>query len=342
MTSPNTTQIVAQLTRFAVIGLAAAAASAASAQTPFGIGGSGVDSDDLGPVGPWYAQNCTFWSSGTWGVVAFTYTGSTDFPVGNLRIMGQVVSNDTFTRPNELRFAVCNLDTSTHFFSGAIHPSSVAGWTTPIFVAPSTTGGMDIQDGSSLGTIHPGDHLEIRFYESADLTVGADATWNTVQVMFFPKPPPITFDGGSLPIAHAADGNNTDTNGSDYDTQMGLYDPNGMLIDFNDDGLGTVGGPSLISLDNLTAGEYYLCVTGPGASFDDGYAVIPPTPGVAGGTLIVNYPDGTFETSTMPESAVWFRLIITDPECDGDVNGDHMVNIADLGAVLASFGSMCP
>jgi hypothetical protein len=32
----------------------------------------------------------------------------------------------------------------------------------------------------------------------------------------------------------------------------------------------------------------------------------------------------------------------TGPTCVGDANGDGVINLADLNAVLAAFGSACP
>lgn len=325
-----------------VIGIVLSAAQASLGQPAFGVGGNNIDSDDLGPFqGPWYTQNCQFWTTGTWGSINFTYTGSTNFKVGAIRIMGEAVGANLSTRPSELRFAVCNLSTFTHFFSGALHPSTQQSWTVPLFIAPFTTNGMAVQDGSSLGDIHPGDNLEIRFYESYDTGPAVDAIWNTVQVTFFPKPPPPDGNIGRFPFPISGVGLGTDTTGSDYDTQMGLYDPNGALVAFDDDGAGIPNGPSAISLDGLPPGEYYLAIAGPGATFDDGYAVTPALPGIAGGNLVLNHPGGSTEASTHPESVVWYRLELVD-SCQGDVDGDRAVNLNDLVLVLANFGVTCP
>ncbi|MBC8140195.1 MAG: hypothetical protein H7Y38_02000 [Armatimonadetes bacterium] len=117
-----------------------------------------------------------------------------------------------------------------------------------------------------------------------------------------PPPPPSTAAflsaGGSVTGTLAAStvvwqsfvysgigGFSLNTDGSGFDTELGLYNSNGQLVVTDDDsGLGTA---SLINAPaNLAAGTYYLALGG----FDTGFAAanFAVTPGAAGGAYRIN------------------------------------------------------
>jgi hypothetical protein len=77
-----------------------------------------------------------------------------------------------------------------------------------------------------------------------------------------------------------------DTFGSDFDTELGLFDVSGALVANNDDAGGTL--QSELILDGFAAGTYYLAVGGFNTEFDDGFSAVPGAFGSDGGSLILN------------------------------------------------------
>ena len=101
-------------------------------------------------------------------------------------------------------------------------PSTTGGFTGPINVS-STLGGLFF--------LESGDTLNFESFESFDDGAGADATWNNIDFTF-----DNTFGGGTS-LGTFLEGSFTiDTEGSDFDTELGLYLDDGTLIANDDDG----------------------------------------------------------------------------------------------------------
>lgn len=151
-------------------------------------------------------------------------------------------------------------------------------------------------------------------FESFNDGPGADSTWNSASFNFVDSTNPITMLGTYA--------NNTpfrlDTNGSDYDTELGLYDSVGNLIANDDDGGNGV--QSLINPGVLAPGSYYLLVGGYNSSFANSLAAA----GGAFGNFSLQLNDGSlasgasaanvfnifqFDVSSTPApAAVWMGL----------------------------------
>ena len=312
--------------------------SLAAGQSSLYVFGTNVDSDGSKPPHVNAPLN---------GMLTYTHTG-TAFPAGELTITGSVTKSHALSWPSQLRFSIYNTSTgvsgnySTYnaYHSNNLFTLNNSTWTT---LSLNTSDVLAKKDASSLGTIQNGDVLEVRFYESYDDNLGApkDATWNNVTVKLTRKPPAAdgffqaeAFSGGGAMVG-------IDTTGSDYDTVIAFWDPNGLLVAVNDDG-GAAGGSSYLSLDGLPPGEYYLCCAGKGATFDDGFQAFPLSPGGAGGNLVVNHPAGTENARVHEDSPAWYRVVLMSPVCVGDVDGNRAVDLTDLALLLSNFDATCP
>ena len=104
-----------------------------------------------------------------------------------------------------------------------------------------------------------------------------------------------------------------DTLGSEFDTQLALYDSEGFIIDFSDD----------ISDDNLrsrldftaglSAGEYFLSLAGWPHIFFDGFALRVDTaefPFSDSGPYTLNHPGGPASGTIAEDSSQWFSFTV--------------------------------
>lgn len=141
---------------------------------------------------------------------------------------------------------------------------------------------------------------------------GSQALWTNITVTFdefVPPPAPESQDLGVLmaqgdPLA-------MDTFGSEFDTELALYDSEGTLIVFNDDApFGPSGGPSEIVLnEGLAAGVYYVALTGYRAVFAEGFEVDTDTPQGSEGGLYDLTINGVAVHGDHPAGSVsWFRF----------------------------------
>nr|WP_321224583.1 T9SS type A sorting domain-containing protein [uncultured Psychroserpens sp.] len=100
----------------------------------------------------------------------------------------------------------------------------------------------------------------------------------------------VTYDGGVVWVEVVYDGTCTslsaDTESSDFDTEIGIYDESGNLIGSNDDG-GT-GALSLFTANALTAGTYYVAAGGFNTTFAATLFNVTTTSTVIGGSLSIN------------------------------------------------------
>lgn len=113
------------------------------------------------------------------------------------------------------------------------------------------------------------------------------------QVRFF------AFDdtGGAFSIDSRGSTLSEPESGSVNDTEIGLYDSDGFLVDHDDDG-GEFRDSRLDFADgDLTPGRYYLAAGGYEMSFDDGFGA--DSSAVNRGTLVIN----GLSTTPVPEPA---------------------------------------
>jgi len=73
----------------------------------------------------------------------------------------------------------------------------------------------------------------------------------------------------------------------------------------------------------------------------DGSRGMPPAPGLMGDILFKIDTDGDGDAETVVGSMT-VRGVPTADDCPGDINGDGVVDTADLGILIGTFGSLCP
>lgn len=141
-------------------------------------------------------------------------------------------------------------------------------------------------------------------------------------------------------IAAPGEGFTLDTFGSDFDTELGLYDSTGDLVANNDDA--GVLQSQLVFANGLPAGSYRLAAGSYDTFFGLGFGAVS---GADGGILVLNHPgDTTPENVVFPgEQIQWFDFTIAgDP-----VPVDPPTEFIDLGSIaepnaaftLDTFGS---
>lgn len=89
----------------------------------------------------------------------------------------------------------------------------------------------------------------------------------------------LIYDGGCVELT-------TDTETSDFDTEIGLYDVTGTLLGNNDDDFGGITPQSLLTLQGLPAGTYYIAAGGYDTTFAANFAVT--SSNTSTGTLTIN------------------------------------------------------
>ena len=122
----------------------------------------------------------------------------------------------------------------------------------------------------------------------------------------------LDYDGGCFELT-------TDTDGTDFDTELGLYDINGVLVANNDDDIGGITPQSLFTEEALPAGTYYLAAGEFNMTFgaDNFNVTFNGTPNDTG-TLVVN-------ASTPSDNTVDFCNLQFPFEGDIETGEDHVV-----------------
>jgi hypothetical protein len=122
----------------------------------------------------------------------------------------------------------------------------------------------------------------------------------------------LDYDGGCFELT-------ADTDGSDFDTELGMYDSNGFLVANNDDDAGGITPQSLFTELALPAGTYYLAAGEFNMTFgpDNFNVTFPGTPNDTG-TLVVN-------ASTPSNNTVDFCNLQFPFEGDIQTGEDHPV-----------------
>ncbi len=140
---------------------------------------------------------------------------------------------------------------------------------------------------------------------------GTQALWTNISVTldeFVPPPAPVAVHLGVL--LSTGEQFEMDTFGSDFDTELGLYDSEGTLLVFNDDAEFGEAGPSEIILsEGLEPGVYYVALTGYQALFADGFEVDVDTPqGSEGGMFDLTINSFLVQGDHPADSVSWFSF----------------------------------
>jgi len=138
--------------------------------------------------------------------------------------------------------------------------------------------------------------------------------------------PPVAMDLGILGGSGSYDINSF---GSDFDTELGLYNSNGNLLANNDDAGGTLQSQVIQSLGE---GVYYIALGGFNTVYSGLFGV---TPGNASGNYILTV-NGQIESSGFHASQTisWFSFEVSDSgpvDCLGDIADDFGFTVADGG-----------
>jgi hypothetical protein len=166
-----------------------------------------------------------------------------------------------------------------------------------------------IPDTGSFGVILPGTYwLSVETFAGFDPPPGPftstfDADLNLVTGTGAPAPTDF-IDLGA--IANEFEPIAIDSNGSDFDTELGLWSNGGLLLDTDDDG-----GDGLQSLldvpSGLPAGDYWVGLGEFNTTYEDGFVL---NPGDSGGDWILNY-NGQSTSGVLAEGAgQFFRFTV--------------------------------
>ncbi|MGE3107415.1 MAG: hypothetical protein AB7O77_03575 [Phycisphaerales bacterium] len=247
------------------------------------------------------------------GLLTFTYSGPS-FTPGSITLEGDLTSVIAGTFASEARVRVTSP-------GGAFYNSlqwTATGSFTTLHLGPATQIFSPMPASGSVGT------WSFEFFESFDDGAGADSTWSNLSIgvnAFVPPTPPACINMGDVSNSSAVyatpdmnrlhiggavtwycftlnDAINNgvgswldiDTEGSNFDTEIGLYDVNGTLIATDDDdGSGTQSELSFGQISptrtigtavggngrdgSLVPGTYYLAVAGFNATYGAGFSV---------------------------------------------------------------------
>lgn len=215
------------------------------------------------------------YASGENTTFAGTYNGpSTLFT--NVNVVGQANEVISGTYLSEMIIAIDN------FGSGSLG-DIIAGGDTDAYVGPVNVN----TNLSMLFWAMQGATYDFETYEGFDDGPGADSTWTDLS---------LTFDstGTVTNLGSVAEGTGLlfDTFGSDFDTEIAVYNMSGGLIASNDDA-GT-GLQSEVDVSGLTVGTYLVAVGGYNSLFTDEIA----TGGLSSGDAILNW-NGAEVSSTV-------------------------------------------
>ncbi len=156
--------------------------------------------------------------------------------------------------------------------------------------------------------------------------------------------PPTAIDLGD--VATTADTFSIDSFGSDFDTELGLWDSSGTLLANNDDAGGVL--QSEIAGLNLAEGTYYFSISPFNTDFGDlfGASTSSTTVGLAAGQV-----NGTLWDTAINGEVVFYSFNVTSDgggSCPGDVaddfgfpGGDNQVSFGDFLFALGILGP-CP
>jgi hypothetical protein len=133
--------------------------------------------------------------------------------------------------------------------------------------------------------------------------------------------------------------------GFQFDTEIAIWDSNGVLIANNDDGTGC--NTSLLSRLDLTlpAGEYYIGTTGYNAFFSGGFGVdFEPDRCSEGGLYVPRVGDKSVISGVDPGKVKFIRFTVgAVTNCPADLAAPFgVLNFFDVSAFLSAYGSQAP
>lgn len=216
-----------------VVSLFALAGLAAAANAGFTVFGGGI-----------YASAGAIGDAGNYSSAVGPLGGSTQL-IGSVRIQGQLTEVLTGTYANEARWNVTQAGGLTASFQG-----STTGNYTGSIAVDRTIGVLQWYNPTTV--------IGFEAYESYNDGAGTDQNWDWVQFDFM--------DAAVTYIGTYASGTSftMDTFTSGFDTEIALYDANGLLLADNDDSGGL---QSMIAPGVLADGAYYLVVGGYNCGF---------------------------------------------------------------------------
>jgi hypothetical protein len=164
--------------------------------------------------------------------------------------------------------------------------------------------------------------------------LGSSATWSSVTVTLNSLPRPAAADLGA--IANETETFAIDVTGSDFDTEIALYDFDGNLLDENDDVNPPTDRTSRIDSVQLAPGKYFVAVGGFNTIFFN--TLFNVTPGSASGNVAGDANGAPISGSVASGQVTWFCFTVVPAPCPGDINGDQMVTLEDFTILAANFG----
>jgi hypothetical protein len=226
----------------------------------------------------------------------FSETNNSATPIySSYSFSGNLTEINTATWGSEARFNLTNSSgydatfqpTTTNDFDGTLAVNAV---TSGAFWAPEVGA------------------YEVETFESFDDGAGVDATWTDVSFEFFGLPTVVE-------LGEYIFGTNFifDTEGSDFDTELGGLTGSGLLLD-NDDDSGT-GLLSLLNLGTLAVGDYYLALGG----FDTIFANYVVTGGSASGGYNINLNGQSIDAGRFGGGVNLLHFQVTDVPEPGSV-----------------------
>jgi hypothetical protein len=230
------------------------------------------------------------------GSIIDTFGSAFDTEIGLYDASGNLIASNDDTGGPQSQLALPNT-IGTYYVSVSGRNSLFAnGWLSTSTSQQTGSGVLNFVDGNGNPMM------------TSNSFAANDVAWYTLSVDSIPTPADLAFDLGTLDAISFID-----TNGSTFDTEIGLYDSSGNLIANDDDG--GDGTQSLLRLPNQV-GTFYLAVSGFNTTYADGFDVVV-SPTSAAGDVTLNYvqqggsPASDFYTSAVGQLQ-WYVFDIAE------------------------------
>ncbi|MEK6702711.1 MAG: hypothetical protein AABZ53_10640 [Planctomycetota bacterium] len=260
-------------------------------------------------------------------VYLYTYTGP-DAVVTGGEFVGAISSIIRGTTMGEARWNLRNTRFGT---TGTVsfQPINLGYFENSVLVLGYPGGGMIVKTG---------DVIRIETHESssaADDGPGTDAVWSDVSWTFETAAIESLGNFESVSSIQTSGGEGFGT-----DTEIAMFNSDGLLLRSNDDFAGTSG--SGFSGLTLADGTYYLAVVPYNATFANGLV----RPGFDGtGDFTLAFNGAAVDSATLAAySTLWYSFTVgTPPTCPADFDGDGTADFFDYDAFVTCFeGGSCP